>query len=97
MDEAKQSPTDVIRAAAADLLLIRLRTELACFAADCFFSTGEELHVLGHIVGPDRATGVMESDGFVALGRNGSPSSGRFGCVVLLERAAFVARTMAAY
>jgi len=46
-----------IRAAARDDSLKITRSELAAFAAATFARVGEELHVLGHIVGPDRKAG----------------------------------------
>lgn len=55
---AHQAVQDTIRLAARDTSLVALRFELARFAGHTFASSGEELHVLGHIVGPDRKAGV---------------------------------------
>ncbi len=46
-----------IRAAAKDASLRLHRTELATLATDVFSRVGQELHVLGHIVGADRQSG----------------------------------------
>lgn len=53
-----QAVQDTIRIAARDASFIALRFELARFAAQTFASSGEELHMLGHIVGPDRKAGL---------------------------------------
>lgn len=59
------------RKAAEDKALITLRTELAAFTAETFSHVGEELYAVGHIFGPDRASGVSPgghgSDEIVAV------------------------------
>jgi len=47
-----------IRHAGKDPQLVACRAELARFAAQEFQSAGEELHVFGHIIGPDGAAGT---------------------------------------
>jgi len=47
-----------IRSAARDASLVTLRLELARFVAESLAGSGTELHVLGHIVGPDRVVGA---------------------------------------
>ena len=49
---------EVIRRASEDLALVDHRAKLAMFAAQIVASAGNQLHVFGHIVGPDRASGV---------------------------------------
>ena len=49
---------DVIALAAKDESLVRCRHELAQFSSEHFLAAGTELHVLGHIIGSDRADGV---------------------------------------
>lgn len=59
------------RRAAEDKALVALRRELAAFTAETFSRVGEELHAVGHIFGPDRASGVSPgghgSDEIVAV------------------------------
>ncbi len=47
-----------LHATARDPLLVEQRFDLAKFSAKTFTSSGEELHILGHIIGPDRAEGA---------------------------------------
>ena len=47
-----------VHAAARDPALVKQRFDLAKFSSESFTSSGEELHVLGHIVGPDRIAGT---------------------------------------
>ena len=47
-----------INAAAVDPVLVEQRLELARFAAETLSSSGSELHVFGHIIGPDRKAGL---------------------------------------
>jgi hypothetical protein len=48
----------MVRAAASDPSVVATRLELARFTADTFKQAGAELHILGHIIGPDRKSGV---------------------------------------
>ena len=48
---------EVIREAARDPDAVQRRLMLADFSADTFQSAGQALHVMGHIVGPDRREG----------------------------------------
>ena len=52
-----QELRDTIQLAAKDDSLIRLRTELAHFTAETFSCLGQEIHLLGHLIGPDPADG----------------------------------------
>ena len=47
-----------IHAAAEDRAQVAMRSELARFAAQLLSDVGEELHVIGHIIGSDRVRGV---------------------------------------
>jgi len=47
-----------IRLAAGSKKFRNQRRQLAHFSSDIFLSAGTELHLLGHIVGPDRVEGV---------------------------------------
>ena len=49
---------ETIHSATRDASLVKLRFELAQFVAETFASTGEELQLLGHIVGSDRKDGL---------------------------------------
>jgi hypothetical protein len=54
-DKARIEPTrEAITAAAVDELLKECRRDLARFASRQFLEVGSELHVLGHLLGPDR-------------------------------------------
>jgi hypothetical protein len=55
--EANGAMRVAILAAAKDVALVELRTDLAHFTAEVFKSTGLHLHVGGWIVGPDRVEG----------------------------------------
>jgi hypothetical protein len=48
----------VAKVAASDKDLAKVRRELASYTADTFSQAGRELHELGHIFGPDRASGA---------------------------------------
>lgn len=45
---------EAIRAAATDSMLVGVREDLARFTSRAFASTGQSLHVFGHIIGSDR-------------------------------------------
>ena len=47
-----------IEAGVGDAALIALRLDLARFAAETLGKCGQELHLMGHIVGPDRKAGL---------------------------------------
>ena len=61
----------IINRAALDDALVVMRRELLSFTALVFSKVGEELHAVGHIFGPDRASGVSPgghgSDEIVAV------------------------------
>lgn len=61
----------IITEAALDKALISMRRELLEFTAAIFSQTGEDLHAVGHIFGPDRSSGVSPaghgSDEIVAV------------------------------
>ena len=67
----KQDPRATIRLAAKDDSLTKFRSELARFTAETFSSAGQEIHVLGRLIGSDRADGLSPfghgSDETVAL------------------------------
>lgn len=48
---------DFVRRNSTDPALAKHRADLARFAADVFGAVGCELHVIGHVVGPDRVEG----------------------------------------
>jgi hypothetical protein len=49
---------DAIRIAANDEDIIAIRMGLAAFTADTFRDVGTKLHMFGHLLGPDRKSGV---------------------------------------
>lgn len=49
---------EAIRAAALDVSVIDARMELARFTAEIFKDVGTKLHVFGHLLGPDRKSGL---------------------------------------
>ena len=53
-----QDLTETIRLAARDDSLTKLRGELAHFTAETFSCVGQEIHLLGHLIGSDRADGL---------------------------------------
>ncbi|WP_155122428.1 hypothetical protein [Burkholderia ubonensis] len=53
-----QQYKEVMHSAARDASQVALRFDLARFFAKTAAAAGEELHVLGYIVGPDRAAGL---------------------------------------
>jgi hypothetical protein len=53
-----QPSGDTISLAANDKKLRKQRGELAHFSSEIFLSVGNELHVLGHVVGSDRIDGA---------------------------------------
>jgi len=57
LDSSSQADREAVREAAADAELCRVRHELAQFTAKMFATTGELLHVAGHIIGSDRTAG----------------------------------------
>ncbi len=63
--------TTVARNAATDRVQVNMRFDLAMFTAETFSRVGDELHVVGHIVGPDRVNGASPgghgSDEIVAV------------------------------
>jgi hypothetical protein len=48
---------EAVRAVASDTAIQAVRHELARFTSKTFASTGQLLHVAGHIIGPDRVAG----------------------------------------
>ena len=57
-----QDIRDTIRLASKDDSLAKIRSELAHFAAETFSDAGQELHVLGSLIGSDRADSVSPSE-----------------------------------
>ena len=49
---------DAIQTASGDPELRMLRSKLALFTAEIFSTVGEELHVVGHVLGTDRKNGL---------------------------------------
>lgn len=52
-----RDPSEMLRRAATDELLTKLRTELSHFAVESFADAGRELHAHGHPIASDRSTG----------------------------------------
>ncbi len=60
MPDAKstQDTREAVRLAATDDSLTKLRSDLAHFTAETLSRTGQELHMMGHLIGSDRADGL---------------------------------------
>lgn len=54
----KSEVRDLIGKHGTDLALSRMRLELSYFAAEVFSDVGQELLVVGHVLGSDRVTGA---------------------------------------
>lgn len=56
-DPENRDLTKVVRTAAKDPKLAKVRMSLAEFTASSFIDAGNELHAVGHLFGPDRVNG----------------------------------------
>ena len=56
-ETAAQGLKEVVKSAAKDDALAKLRSKLARFAVRAFADAGRELHLHGHLIGSDRAAG----------------------------------------
>lgn len=58
MSEHTGDVAELVRLASRDPELVLQRTNLAAFAASLFARVGDELHLAGHVIGPDRVEGT---------------------------------------
>ncbi len=63
----KNEARELISKYGTDPALSRMRLELSYFAAEVFNDAGQELHLVGYVLGPDRVSGASPFDPLVDL------------------------------